>query len=338
MKQKISIAISLGCIGVFSLISCSPSVEELKFQSLSEKLSNIEQTLFSLEKAPQKEKLLRKNWYNPYSFDDITALYKDSDKIGNLPLISKDYYPYLQFLINENFYKKIGSSFSYSTFYHESFTSELLYDFDNGRVVKDEEHKYQAIYNISSYISYYYPTGNNYSVTLVGGNITSFSTIKGEFVKGSEKVEISIETATIINYHTSEDNINYTFSVTSKVDNSSNPYEDHPYSYNYDYVEVKDSNITEWRKFNFESDKELSFEDFYDDFKKTGVILYPSETKYYTNGKCFEIKELTDDKIEIFVGNMYNYQKQCYIFFHPSIDIEVIETDVLSKTYKEIIG
>ncbi len=339
MKQKISVAISLGCIGVFSLISCSPSVEELKFQSLSEKLSNIEQTLFSLEKKPEKEQLVKKNWYNPYDFNEINALYKDSDLIGKSPLISRDYYPYLEFLFVESFYKNVGSKFSYTTFYHESFVDEVKYDFDNGRVLQDNKYNYHANYDVSSYIFYLYDKGSNYSmVTVAGGNIVNYSTIKGEFTRESEVIKSNIETSTVIEYYDLKDEVSYNFSVVSKVDNYLNPYEEHRYSYNYDYVKVTDSKIIEWRKYNFQSDVELSFEQYYDDFKKTGVSLYPSETKYYTNGKCYEIKELTDEKSDIFIKNMYSYQMQHYIFFHPQIDKEVIETDILSKTYKEIIG
>ena len=339
MKKKIYIAISLGCIGVFSLISCSPSAEELKFQSLSAKLSNIEQTLFSLEKKPEKEQLVRKNWYNPYDFKEINALYKDSDLIGKSPLISRDYYPYLEFLFVESFYKNVGSKFSYATFYHESFVDEVKYDFDNGRVAYDNEHNYQASYDVNSYIFYLYDNDNNYSmVSVVGGNIVSYSTIKGEFTRGSEVIKTYVETATVIRYYDLKEEVSYNFSVVSKVDNYLNSYEEHRYSYNYDYVEVTDSNIGEWRKYNFQSDVELSFTEYYDEFKKTEVSLYPSETKYYTNGKCYEIKELTDEKSEIFIKNMYSYQMQHYLFFHPQIDKEVIETDLFSKTYKEIIG
>lgn len=200
--------------------------------------------------------------------ESLFSLYVEEDKQGtSIEELSYTEPPMIQFQCLKYAYEKIGSEYSFDTKYYDDITGKVYIDFDTAMEAEHiEEYEYDYDFLLSLAI-------NIDDNDLITADISFGITLSKE----EETYHTDWYVNMVLDYNMDKENPTYTLSMLTNNDERDLPY----YSrcvYEYDYVEVVDSSIKEWRKFDLEAPIELIVDD-----------AHPTITPYIESGMDYKV-------------------------------------------------
>lgn len=176
----------------------------------------------------------------------IFGLFTEEDKRdGFLDDVEYNQPPMVQFQYLKKVLEKVGDGYSFGTKYFDTMTGEVLLDIETGLESTKESDKFNYTFGLGMDIN-------------IDGNdlITADVSFDIKIARGAEEYNTKWYVAIELNYDMANNSPNYTMTMVTENNESDLPYYQH-YTYEYDYVEVKDSQINEWRKFCMDNGQRL---------------------------------------------------------------------------------
>ena len=353
MKQLFKVLTFLNSI--LTLTACSYSTNNVdpnkKYKALKNAFDVIESSLTKPVFKDETLKATQKNWYHPYNFDKIFELYTDEDICEENPEIGYNTFSIPQFMFIKDFYDNYGKDFSFNSRYSQSLTGSKYINFDIGQEVEsDENYKYNYLYDMSLSIGFIYPeAGETYGVSVAAGNISSNFNVKAVYKNNNgDEVKTSFTTFTVINYKFDLEQPNfslYTVNIISSEKNDHIKELDADYLYDYEYVDIEDGILKEWRNYSFFSDTYLFDIDkqeesspiaSYEKSKESGIKLTSKSTESYRKEVLYRFKDFTEDKEDIFYDQLYKFLNSQRMFLSIYSQQAISLTDKIENSFSTI--
>ena len=286
-KIRCFIATLVGSFAI-GLIGCGGNkLPTTNYEKVKFAFNGVEKS-FKNKKATNKMALLPKRKIggsNPSSaLDTIFSLYTDEDKRDDfIDDFSYNEPPMIQFQYIKKVLEKIGNGYEFNKKYYDTLTGEMYLDIDTG-LKQDNKDEYK--YN------YTFVLGININIDdndLITADVSFDINLK----KGNESYTTKWYGGIELDYDMANNSPNYVMSMVTENDERELPYYGH-YTYEYDYVEVKNSAINEWRKFCMDNDHRLVKDDTHQDFNayinegceyKVDACSWFKNDTYYKNKK-----------------------------------------------------
>ncbi|MCR5113576.1 MAG: hypothetical protein K6A63_06540 [Acholeplasmatales bacterium] len=346
---KYIISIIFGFMVVLFLASCGDDSKKLPGDSAYEKVSfafdGVEESfknssnLNSLDKSFNINDTFLKaiNKKTFASLDDglstIEDVYVDEDNEGNI--LDEDLYyepPMIQFQCLKNIFDKTGEDYTFDSKNEGTITGNLYLDIDSGLEYDSteadaEEHKYsyEFVFAISITID---------DNDVIDSDVLFDITVKND----SEEYNIQMYVHMNLVYDMTDTDPNYKMTMYTNDDNGM-PYRD-GYTYEYDYVDVKDGEIEEWRKFDLESNIKLVKDSSHTTFSSYlgDELDYKVGTcKWYKDNNLRRIEQMTDAKKQILAEAFFSDIKlnSTDINGDDFINSEAIQNKAIKTVYSD---
>ena len=270
-----------GCGGTTQLPS--NSYEKVKFA-----FSGVEKT-FKNPKANKKSLLLNKKerlgGSNPnQGLSTIFSLFTNEDKRdGFLEDVEYNQPPMVQFQYLKKVFEKVGNGYEFGTKYYDEVTDDVLLDIQTGQKSKDEANKFN------------YTLGLGMDINIDDNDlITADVSFDIKISRGQEEYKTKWYVGIELDYDMNNSSPNYTMLMITENDEHELPYYQH-YTYEYDYVEVNNSGINEWRKFCMDNNSRLVKDAAHPNFDsytgegskyKVDVCSWYKDGTYYKNKRA----------------------------------------------------
>ena len=258
----------------------------------------------SFKKMAAKKSLATHNELQPRyknvdsGLSSIFGLYSNEDiRSHSIEDLSYNEPPMIQFQYLKAVFDELGNGYEFGTKYYDVITGDVFLDINTG--LKDEEKKPENQY------SFNYKLGidiNIDSSDLINADV-SFDI---DFSQGTKTYSAQWYVNLLLDYDMEQASPNYTLTMYTENDETNIPYYDR-YVYEYDYVNVTDSQISEWRKFCMHSSERLvkdsehqSFNDYLDKDNIDYVVDHPS---WFKNGNYYKPTQMSEDR-EKTIGNI----------------------------------
>lgn len=251
MKKRFIFALS-AILSVTSLAACggSSKLPTTEHEKVKFAFNGVEKSLKNAKTAKKAYQLERRNRLNVSSeaLDTLAGLLTEADSRGDIiEELEYNQPPIIQFQYLKKVFEKVGNGYEFGTKYYDTMTGDIYVDMETG--YEDEEHHDKNKYN--------------YTFTLgIDINIDANDLIKADvsfdinLAKGSESYTTQWYVGIELDYDMNNSSPNYTLAMVTENNELELPYYEH-FTYEYDYVEVKDSAIKEWRKFCLSSNQRL---------------------------------------------------------------------------------
>ena len=242
---------------------------------------------FKNPKAGKKSLILNKKerlgGSNPESgLSTIFSLYNDEDKRDDfLDDVEYNQPPMVQFQYLKKVLEKIGSGYEFGTKYFDTVTGDVYLDIQTGLKSDKEADKFNYTFGLGIDI-------NIDSSDLIAADV-SFDI---KIARGQEEYKTKWYVAIELDYDMNSSSPNYTMTMVTENNESELPYYQH-YTYEYDYVEVKNSSINEWRKFCMDNNNRLVKDAAHQNFESytTGDAKYKVDAcSWYKDGSYYKNK------------------------------------------------
>ena len=287
--KKISCFIAT-LVGAFTigLIGCAPKLPTTNYEKVKFAFNGVEKS-FKNKKAAKKSAIVmpksKIGGSNPNSaLETIFSLYNEDDKRDDfLDDISYNEPPMIQFQYIKKVLEKIGDGYEFNKKYYNTITGDMYLDINTGlKAETKDEYKYNYTFVLAMNINI---DDNNL--------ITSDVSFDINLKKGSESYTTKWYVGIELDYDMANSSPNYTMSMVTENDERELPYYGH-YTYEYDYVEVKNSTINEWRKFCMDNDHRLYKDDAHQDFSdyvNEGCEYRVDACAWFKNGTYYKSKK-----------------------------------------------
>ena len=224
----------------------------------------------------------------------IKSVYTSGDNQGDvIDELEYDAPPMIQFQYLKKVLEKTGENYKFDTKYNDVITGTINMDMETGK----EDDSYKANYEFDLAIKI-----NIDENDLINADV-SFDI---KITQNNKTYTTKWYVAFILDYDMNSSSNNYTLTMVNENDEKNIPYRD-GYVYEYDYVEVKEGKIKEWRKFCYETDTLLvkdathtSFNDYVND----GIDFRADTCKWYYDGSLKKITQSNKIK-ETTLGNAF---------------------------------
>ena len=280
-------------VGFFAigLIGCNTNkLPTTQYEKVKFAFNGVEKS-FKSPKVVKRNKplLLKRNKIggsNPSSaLDTIFSMYNEEDKRDDfLDDVSYNQPPMIQFQYIKKVLEKIGNGYEFDKKYYDTVTGEMYVDINTGaKKEKGDEYRYNYTFTLGMDINI---DDNN----LITADVSFDINLK----KGSESYTTKWYVGIELDYDMANNSPNYTMSMVTENDERELPYYG-SYTYEYDYVEVKNSEINEWRKFCMDNDhrlvKDASHQDF-NAYVNEGCEYKVDACSWYKNGTYYKNKNV----------------------------------------------
>ena len=261
---------------------------------------------FKNPKAGKKSLILNKKerlgGSNPESgLSTIFSLYNDEDKRDDfLDDVEYNQPPMVQFQYMKKVLEKVGSGYEFGTKYYDTVTGDVYLDIQTGLKSKKDEDKFNYTFGLGMDIN----IDNN-------DLITADVSFDIKIARGQEEYKTKWYVVIELDYDMENSSPNYTMTMVTENNESELPYYQH-YTYEYDYVEVQNSNIYEWRKFCMDNNNRLVKDVAHQNFESytTGDAKYKVDAcSWYKDGTYYKNKrtrELNSNETKTVGEALYN--------------------------------
>lgn len=282
-------------LAISALVGCGRKTQKV----LTTDYAKVQTAFNGVEKSFKKISTNSKKAVNPSGalpkyknvdngLNTIFSYYTNDDIRGHsVEDLSYDEPPMIQFQYLKAVFDKVGKGYEFGTKYYDNIIGDMYFDIETG--LKDEtkkaENKYRFDYELAIDIS-------------IDSNNLINADVAFDIIVTNDKD--SYETKWFVNLLLDYDmeNSSPTYSLTMYTENDE---KDFPFfnrfTYEYDYVDVKDSKINEWRKFCMHSSKRLvkdnnhqSFTDYIDKDDIDYVVDYP---KWFKDGNYYKLTQMS---------------------------------------------
>ena len=163
-----------------------------------------------------------------------------------------------------------------------------------------------------------------------------------------DEVKTSFTTFTVINYKFDLEQPNfslYTVNIISSEKNDHIKELDADYLYDYEYVDIEDGILKEWRNYSFFSDTYLFDIDkqeesspiaSYKKSKESGIKLTSKSTESYRKQVLYRFKDFTEDKEDIFYDQLYKFLNSQRMFLSIYSQQAISLTDKIGNSFSTI--
>ena len=296
MIKKCFFALSIFISTVFLATACGTKLPKNEHDKVKFAFNGVEKSFKKKEISTKaNETYLNSNLrminVNNSALDAIKSVYVDSDEVENgLDGLEYTEPPMIQFQCLKSIYEKIGKDFNFGTKYYDTITGQIYLDLENGAIKDDSKD--------SNYlVDYEFGLAVNIQISS-SDNITADVSFEIKLTKGSTTYNSKWYVFLDLNYDMKKKDPNYTLAMYTANDQKGIPYRD-MYSYEYDYVEVKDNKINEWRKFEYESKTKLVKDSAHQTFKSyldEDIDYQVGASRWYYDGKQRKVKQMTPSK------------------------------------------
>ena len=228
----------------------------------------------------------------------IDSVYVDGDSQGDvIDDLEYDEPPMIQFQCLKHVLEKTGKKYSFNEKYYEDITGTMYFDITDG-TKKNESNEYKYDYNFRLALS-------------ISINSNDFITANVSFDislrQGNKTISTQWYVYMELDYDMKNTTPNYKLSMYTANSEEDLTYR-LGYTYEYDYVNVKDSKINEWRKFVLESNQKLVLDSTHstlDAYISDPNFTYQADTaKWYKNNNLRKITQMNDSK-KLVLGNAF---------------------------------
>ena len=303
MKRKGSIVVFIllfTAVAMLSLFGCENKKTDLPstaYEKVGFAFNGVEKSFSSASGAKNAAPAGGSKIYaakNDEALNVIRGLYIETDKeTWNGEEVDYDQPPMQQFHYLKAVFENIGSDYAFGTKYHDVVEGYMYFDDETGyRVRSDaadaESRKYA--YRIDFAMS-----------IVIDENDLIFSEVSFEITltKGAEQKRTYWYVSFDLDYDMESSTPNYKMLMLTDNKEGDLPYLHRPQGYEYDYVEVRDNEIVEWRKFGLEAEKELVFDQAhasFSDYEREGLAYSADTCKWYNGREYNKIKQKTPEK------------------------------------------
>ena len=268
--------------------------------------------------------------FNPTQtdLDTIKGIYTDGDNQGDvIDDLEYDEPPMIQFQYIKKVLEKVGSNYKFGTKYYEDIEGTIYIDMEKGKEESGNEYKATYLFKLSIDINI---DSNNLITADVGFDI--------RVTQGAKTYNTNWYVNMLLDYDMENKTPNY--KMTMLTNNQENELPSRlGYTYEYDYVEVVDNKIKEWRKFCFETDKLLvkdSTHTSFNDYINEDIEYDTSTCKWYFDKSLHKITRRTPEKSEI-IGNALFSMGLNYTGIDPTnfMNKEGTKNSVIKTCYDE---
>ena len=260
----------------------------------------------SFKKISSKKSLIQNSGLSPrYKNMDngLSSLFgfftSDDIKGHTVEDLSYNEPPMIQFQYLKAVFDKVGEGYQFGTKYYDNITGDIYVDFATG--FKDETKKAENKYGYNFELAIDIDIDSN---SLINADV-SFDI---NLTKASDNSHYYTKwyVNLLLDYNMEESSPNYTLAMYTENDEITLPYYDR-FTYEYDYVDVKDNKIDEWQKFCMHSSLRLikdsnhsSFTDYIDKDQITYKVDYP---KWFKNNNYYKLTQMSNNR-QREVGNI----------------------------------
>ena len=208
--------------------------------------------------------------------------------------------PMVQFQYLKKVLEKVGSGYEFGTKYSDTVTGDVYLDITTGFESNKETDKFSYTFGLAMDIN----IDNN-------DLITADVSFDIKLARGQEAYKSKWYVAIELDYDMKNSSPNYTMTMVTENDERELPYYNH-YTYEYDYVEVKNSAINEWRKFCMDNNNRLikdSAHPNFDSYTGEGTKYKVDACSWYKDGTYYKNKrtrELNGSEAKTVGEALYN--------------------------------
>lgn len=272
-------AISLSACGGEALPTSSHEKVRFAFNGVEKSFRNPSAT----KRRSVPNNLHRLGGSNPESgLSTIYRLFKDEDRRDDfVDDVEYNQPPMVQFQYLKKVFEKVGNGYEFGTKYFDTVTGDVYLDINTGLESKQESDKFN------------YTLGLGMDININDSDlITADVSFDIKIARGQEEYKTKWYVAIELNYDMKNSSPNYTMTMVTENNESELPYYQH-YTYEYDYVDVKNSQINEWRKFCMDNNHRLvkdSEHPTFDSYTGEDSIYKIDACSWYKDGVYYKNK------------------------------------------------
>ena len=295
LKRKLMFLITTSFL---ALASCGGgSGDTSKYQKVSKAFNAVEKVF---ERKSSRSLIKLANFASGQesalnTLDNLFASYVVDETLDSQ--IDYDTPPLIQFKYLKTIYEGIGSSYDFGVKYYDIITGEMYLDIESGfkydtSLADKDEHKYNYSFNMSASIN-----------IDANDDITSKIAFDINLVKGSENYNYQMYVRMELDYDFSkDDNSNFTLAIYSESKDKELPYYDTGYNYEYNYVDVRNGEIIDWRKLLYDASIEMNRDvahQYLDSYLNDGIEINNSNQRWYKNNQMRRIDSTDQNAFEV---------------------------------------
>lgn len=292
-------------LGAIALTSCGDDLPSSSYEKVQFAFNGVEKSFKSIKLSSNEVNTNESNSIksniglmaakvNVDAYSVIENLYEDSDSQGDkIDELEYDQPPMMQFQYLKAILDDTGSDFEFGTKYYSNIINSIYYDIETGQKKANTETNYKWDYDFKLALEI-----NIDSNDLINCDV-SFDV---KLTKGSTEYNMVWYVGMELDYDMNNENPNYKLNMMT---------DDRGIMGNCtlenDYVEVRDSKITEWRKFVLESDRKVvkdSSHPNFDSYINEGIEYTVGHPKWYKNSNLRKLMNNRGENKKI-VANAY---------------------------------
>ena len=310
--RKTALVLSLGAVCVAILSGCKRRtkyvVPTTSHDKVSVALSGVEKSVENIKTSGKtnssKSRSAKRVGQNDSSgaLNEIFKLYNAYDSLGDqIDTLEYDQPPMIQFRCIKNVFDTMGEDFKFDTKYTNTIDGEVYFDPEEGDIKESSqsEFKYDYSFTLSTEIGIS-------SSDLITANLA----FKINLTQGQTTLETNWFLSMTLDYDMSKENPTYTLSMYLDNEESALEYLHFGNTYEYDFIDMKDGRINEWRKFCYETNKQMIKNENHPDFEsysnEADFKVQIGASKWYKNA---DLKKITIPKTSItkqFAGALFD--------------------------------
>ena len=235
------------------------------------------------------------------ALSDIASIYTSYDSQGDrIDDLEFDQPPMVQFQCLKKVFETIGGNYSFGTKYADTIYGTAYFDPSTGdQKAVNDTYKYDYAFTLSLQIDID-------SNDLINADV-SFDI---KLTHDSTTIKTNWYVAMVLDYEMSIESPTYTLSMFTDNNQDELEFREYGNTYEYDYVDMKDGRINEWRKFCYEVNKRMikdanhpTFSTYLAETDFEGQI---GASKWYKNGDLRKISHPNSTKTKTFIAALFD--------------------------------
>ena len=273
-----------------------------------------------------------------YGYQEIFDEFTTQDYSGSYP---NDYYykdePFIQFEYMKGIVDNEVEDFKFGTKYYDTQTKNVYFRFDTGEI--DLSKSYENLVNCDAIVG-------------MDVKINTFNQICGDVVFQNTYTlaenDISFTTnrytSFLLDYDFKTEQPTFALKIFTRNDELEAPYIGYV-TYQYDYIKVANGMMTEFRRFNVETNKVFSPDEnhmAFSDYVAEDISYRVDSVKWYVDGSYYVSKYMSEQK-QMYIGEylfeLGMFEPFSYVYFledledNQSINTDKIYSDISSTIY-----
>ena len=309
MKNKRTIIVLVAVVAIMAIIgtlvftACNKKSDDTiklpttNYEKVRFAFNGVESSFNNMQKSARTSSEAEAASASENPLDDIFAVYTTGDNQGDvIDELEYDQPPMIQFQCLKSVLEKVGSNYSFGTKYYDEITGEIYLDLENGDKIdktREDADNYKVAYAFILAIS----------VNIDDKDIiTADVSFDIKLTKAGDEYNTHWYVNMWLDYDMQNTTPNYTLLMLTDNREADLAYLGRPQGYEYDYVEVKNNGIVEWRKFVLDASEPIVLDATHADFD---AYLYEEDfefkadcAKWYKNHALYKITQWNEQKNE----------------------------------------